>query len=100
MCGVLDLTTTMDQALRALGYREVTTTAPSMLGPAGVQLRGHEFHYSHLSEAPDVQRIYAWTGRRGVVLEGFIEGSVIASYIHAHWGSNPEIAASFVASCQ
>jgi cobyrinic acid a,c-diamide synthase len=100
MCGVLDLATAMDRALRTLGYREVTTTASSLLGPAGVQFRGHEFHYSHLSETPDAPRIYAWTGRRGAGQEGFHEGSVMASYIHAHWGSNPEIAASFVASCQ
>jgi cobyrinic acid a,c-diamide synthase len=100
MCGVLDLSTAMDRALRTLGYREVTTTAASMLGPAGVRFRGHEFHYSRLSEAPDIPHIYAWTGRRADGVEGFHEGSVMASYIHAHWGSNPGIAASFVASCQ
>ena len=31
-----------------LGYREVTTLAETLFGPAGTTLRGHEFHWSDM----------------------------------------------------
>src|SRR5262249_8591238 len=44
MAGVIPTTATMTDRL-SLGYRRVRTTTASPLGEAGVELRGHEFHY-------------------------------------------------------
>jgi len=89
--------------LRALGYAEVTTRGPSLLGPTGVRFRGHQFRYSDLVGVPaDVPRIYEIARRRG---EPFHEGyapapNVLASYVHAHWASCPSGAEALVAACE
>src|SRR5262249_25998050 len=36
----------MCNTLQALGYVEVDTTGPTLLGPAGMHFRGHQFRYS------------------------------------------------------
>lgn len=100
MCGVLPTRTRMGDRLRALGYREVTTTRSSLLGPAGTVFRGHEFHYSELTDTSSLAPMYQMTGRRGAGVEGWQRGGVLGSYVHAHFGSNPALAANFVAACR
>lgn len=93
--------------LVALGYVEVETLAPSLLGPPGQRFRGHQFRYSELQQGDasqaerDVQRHYEVRKRRGgeVFLEGYARGNVLASYVHAHWASSPALAEHFVRSC-
>jgi cobyrinic acid a,c-diamide synthase len=103
MAGVLPFTVRMLPRLKALGYREVTLTAAGLLGPAGTTARGHEFHYSEIVGEPiGVPRLYRLTPRRGVaaVSEGYSEKNVLASYVHLHFGSNPEVARHLVANCR
>jgi cobyrinic acid a,c-diamide synthase len=103
MAGVLPLSVRMLPRLKALGYREVTLAAAALLGPAGTRARGHEFHYSELvAEPPDLQRLYRLTPRRGgePVFEGYGTGRVLASYVHLHFGSNPEVARHLVDRCR
>jgi cobyrinic acid a,c-diamide synthase len=103
MAGVLPFTVRMLPRLKALGYREVTLTAPGLLGPAGTTARGHEFHYSEIVGEPDsVPCLYRLTPRQGgaAVSEGYSENRVLASYVHLHFGSNPEVARHLVASCR
>ncbi len=97
MCGVLPLRTRMTPRLRALGYREVTTTVDTPLGPAGICFRGHEFHYSELEEVPALSPVYRVAGAGAP--EGWLGGKVLGSYVHAHFGSNPQLAANLVAAC-
>ncbi len=99
MCGVLDHRTAMADRLVVLGYREVETTADSILGPAGTTFRGHEFHHSVLSRPPTAPAIYAWSGYGGSGREGYVRGRVLVSYIHAHWGGSPGIPQRLVAAC-
>jgi cobyrinic acid a,c-diamide synthase len=103
MTGVFPFTVRMLPRLKALGYREVTLAAAGLLGPAGTRARGHEFHYSEMVGEPiGVPRIYRLTSRKGgePVAEGYCEHNVLASYVHLHFGSNPDVARSLVASCQ
>jgi cobyrinic acid a,c-diamide synthase len=103
MAGIFPFTVRMLPRLQALGYREVTLTAPGLLGPSGTRARGHEFHYSEIVGKPQgVGRLYRLTPRRGgaAVREGYGEGNVLASYVHLHFGSNPEVARHLVASCR
>ncbi len=102
MAGLLPGVAVMQERLAALGYVEVELQERSLLGAAGLRFRGHQFRYSELSELPDdVERIYSVRRRRGgdVQVEGYRSGNVLASYVHAHWASNPLVAEGFVRSC-
>jgi cobyrinic acid a,c-diamide synthase len=87
MCGVLDATAGMTARL-TLGYRDATAAADSVVAPAGTAVRGHEFHRTAVvpPHSPDP----AWlVGDRP---EGFVRGSVHASYLHLHWAGYPQLA--------
>lgn len=99
MVGLLPLATAMNTKLRSLGYREVTTTKDCFLGAAGTVFRGHEFHYSDLSDDGDCEQIFAWTGRKKEGSCGYLRENILATYIHSHWGSNVEIPHTFVKHC-
>jgi cobyrinic acid a,c-diamide synthase len=102
MVGLLPAETIMKDRLVALGYVEVETQAATMLGPAGSRFRGHQFRYSELGPIEgSVSQPYHVRRRRGgdASPEGFAMHQVVASYVHAHWASNPRIAESFVAAC-
>ena len=103
MVGLVAGEAVMHDRLQRLGYVEVKTAADSILGPAGQLFRGHQFRYSELVGLTTATPcVYQATRRRtgAVEAEGYRSRSnVLATYIHAHWASNPAIAANFVASC-
>jgi cobyrinic acid a,c-diamide synthase len=79
-----------------LGYRRARLRRASPLGPAGTDLRGHEFHYSTLVPPGDA---LAWTGRTGQGRAGFATATLLASYVHVHLGAAPVLAERLVAAC-
>jgi cobyrinic acid a,c-diamide synthase len=101
MTGVIPVQTIMHERLQALGYVEVETGTDSVIGPAGLRFRGHQFRYSELKPLTDLQSAYRMTrhydGR--VMPEGYRLKNVLASYVHAHWASNPSIARRLVEAC-
>jgi cobyrinic acid a,c-diamide synthase len=101
MVGLVAGEAVMSERLQALGYVEVETRGDSILGPAGMRMRGHQFRYSTLTPIPErMERVYAVRPRWGApFLEGYRSGSVLASYVHIHWASNPAAAEGFVNSC-
>jgi cobyrinic acid a,c-diamide synthase len=102
MAGLIPGEAVMCDRLQALGYVEVETQERSLLGEAGLRFRGHQFRYSELREVPeDVPRVYSVRRRRSgeVLREGYRKGNVLASYIHAHWASNPLVAHGFAQAC-
>lgn len=104
MAGVFPFEAAIEPRLRALGYREVTTRRESLLGPAGIRVRGHEFHYSRpmTARGEGSELIYRMTGREGSgpEEEGFAFERTLGSYVHLHWGSNPDVPGWFVAACK
>jgi len=86
-----------------LAYCTVDLARPSPLGPAGLTLRGHEFHASSLVETP-AAITHAYRVRRlpagGPEAEGYLVANALGSYLHLHWGSCPEAARHFVAACR
>lgn len=104
MCGTFPFRSAMNKRFAALGYRRIQTLIDSPLGPVGTAFRGHEFHYSSLESEPDTdthRAAYMVEKRKGPGFrpEGWISANTLASYIHIHFGSNPELARNFVAAC-
>jgi cobyrinic acid a,c-diamide synthase len=110
MAGIFPFGTRMLSRRKALGYTEVVLRRHCLLGDPGRVIRGHEFHYSEIVESEDGERkagdgrfefAYELRGHKGEAarFEGFQAGSVLASYIHLHWGSAPEAACQFVRHC-
>ncbi len=99
MLGLVAGTAVMHDKLQALGYVEVETQRRTLLGGAGLRMRGHQFRYSTLQGgAGDA---YSIRKRRGgsVELEGYGSGNILGSYVHVHWASNPLVAEGFVTAC-
>jgi len=99
--GLVPARARMLQKRKALGYRQVTLLRDSLLGPAGTTARGHEFHYSELDWPPGSQPAYRLQRADGEALEdeGYLDGNLLASYVHLHFASNPELASNFVTAC-
>jgi cobyrinic acid a,c-diamide synthase len=103
MVGLLPVDTIMKDRLAALGYVEVETQLSTILGPPGLRFRGHQFRYSELGPADGpVEAPYTVRRRRGgdATREGFVTNNVVASYVHAHWASNPRVAEGLVKACR
>jgi cobyrinic acid a,c-diamide synthase len=102
MTGLLPLDVRMLERRRSLGYRDVELTGETILGRPGLRARGHEFHYSEITEAGPMHSVYQTRDRKGIFCEteGFMHGRVLAGYVHLHFGSRPEMAANFVAACR
>lgn len=103
MLGLISATSIMEKKLKALGYVEVTTKKETIFGEVGLRFRGHQFRYSdlELDESNPIELVYNLRKRKSdqVSEEGYSKNSVLASYIHAHWASNPNLAEGFVQSC-
>lgn len=99
MVGLVPGVAIMHDKLQALGYVEVETQRRTILGGAGLRMRGHQFRYSTLDGAP--ADAYSVRKRRGggTSLEGYGSGAVLGSYVHVHWASNPLVAEGLVGAC-
>ena len=86
-----------------MGYREIETRRDTLLTQAGGVMRGHEFHYSEWIQ-PDGPADNPFTVRQRsgerLPQEGFASQNLLASYVHLHFASNPEMATNFVSACQ
>ena len=103
MAGIFPMSAHMEDRLKALGYREIITRMESILGPEGTKVRGHEFHYSRMQNMDtDFKCIYDMRDRKAIShgKEGFTRQSILGSYVHLHWGSNPSVAGNFVDFCR
>lgn len=100
--GVFPVRCRMLPRRKALGYRQVELTEYVIIGAKGTVVRGHEFHYSEIGTMPEeVERCYRVTRQRVTLgAEGFRIRNCLASYIHLHFGSDRDIAKTFVASCR
>ncbi len=104
MADIFPFRSRMQDRLKALGYRVVQTRADSLLGPRGTRIRGHEFHYSSIVNVSEdeVPTLYRLEDRSGGLerMEGYRCHNVIGSYIHIHFGSNPDAAEHLVRFCR
>jgi cobyrinic acid a,c-diamide synthase len=92
LAGVVDSTATMTERL-ALGYRRGRVLRPCPLGPAGTELRGHEFHYSTVTPPGDALALESRFARG---TGGFATPRLLASYLHLHLATRPDLAEAFL----
>ncbi|HWE69317.1 MAG TPA: cobyrinate a,c-diamide synthase [Acidimicrobiales bacterium] len=95
LAGVIDTEAVMTERL-TLGYRQAVARTATPIGPAGTEVRGHEYHYSRV-ETPG--SALAMTGREGPSQAGFASPRLLASYLHVHLGARPDLAEHFVRTC-
>ncbi|QBQ99909.1 cobyrinate a,c-diamide synthase [Paraburkholderia pallida] len=86
MLGLLPGEAVMQKRFAALGMQRLD-------GTHGM-LTGHTFHYSRVSTplAPALRARHAQTGADGEPL--YRHGSIVATYMHAYWPSNPTFTAA------
>ena len=99
MVGVISAVSAMSDKHLVLGYREVESRIDNPLMGRGQRVRAHEFHWSTLEAPPtDEQSVYRVVDQENRP-DGFHVGSVWASYVHIHLGSDPSLARRFVDTC-
>jgi cobyrinic acid a,c-diamide synthase len=88
MAGVLDMTTSMQATKLTLGYRTVDW---SDSGLDDLQTKGHEFHYSSLTESTPLPSIASISNAKGIPVETkmYRVQNTFASYTHLYWGDKP-----------
>jgi cobyrinic acid a,c-diamide synthase len=95
MVGLVPGTSVMQQRV-VLGYREAEARRDSPIAERGQVVRGHEFHYSALDQAPASPAYRRVVGEEVEGTVGGPRGNVLASYIHLHFGADPRLAQRFV----
>lgn len=100
--GLVPARVKMTQKLQALGYVEARALQDSPLAAAGDVLRGHEFHYSLIEDLDREQNAFAFYGGRNSPgrPEGYVQGNLIASYLHIQMRSHPEAVSRFIGACR
>lgn len=83
LAGVLPLSATMQGARLRLGYRRVVL-------PCGVEMRGHEFHYSRIVNSEALPSVAAQFNAAGEPVDTplYRIGNVIAGYTHLYWADS------------
>ncbi|MEM1256276.1 MAG: cobyrinate a,c-diamide synthase [Cyanobacteria bacterium P01_H01_bin.21] len=115
--GILPFWTQMGKRVK-LGYRQVEMVGAYNGFPRQGKIRGHRFHYSDIVDAQgnllDITptslkpsqkdklqfnyRLQGWNHHQ--TWEGYQIHTVLASYVHLHFGSNPTFAQQFVQFCR
>jgi len=94
MAGIFPTIARMHNRLARLGYIEVESGATESWLPTGETIRGQEFRYSTMDPMPEsICCAYREPA------EGYRNGSVLGSYIHLHFLSNPRFPQRFVQAC-
>jgi cobyrinic acid a,c-diamide synthase len=98
MAGLVPGWSVMKNRLTRMGYVEIESLEDTILSPKGTRLRAHEFHWSEMESdlTLPAYRVLHPNERT----EGYSNGNVLTSYVHLHFGTNPDLARNFIEACQ
>lgn len=99
MVGLVPGHSTMQRKRARLGYVTVAARGDSFLLRRGQAVRGHEFHWSEPEKPPERETGAYEIVEQGGRIEGYARGNILASYVHLHFGSHPDLARNFVTAC-
>lgn len=101
MSGVLNGTTRMENRRQGLGYVVADAAYDNIICKKGDTFRAHEFHWSKMEDVPD-NTVFAYNTRKSngkkTGVDGICKGTVLASYTHVHFSSNPELAVNILSA--
>jgi len=101
MVGVIPVKANMVNK-RVIGYVAGTTVRDNVIGHKGTEFRGHEFHYSELTDLGSKPK-FAFQLQKGAGIadgcDGIQVGQTLASFTHLHPLSYPSLATNFARSC-
>jgi cobyrinic acid a,c-diamide synthase len=100
MAGVLPIVFGFSEKPQGHGYTIVSVEAENPFFAVGTELRGHEFHYSHVLQCDSSDRRTVFRMKKGVGVLGKRDGicykNVLATYTHLHALGTPEWARAMV----
>lgn len=99
MAGVIPSEAVLSKRPQGHGYVHAEVTGHNPFFAAGTSIRGHEFHYSKLTNQTGLDLVLNITRGRGVngSMDGIIYKNLFASYLHIHALGSPAWADNFVA---
>lgn len=103
MVGIVPGRSVMQNRLAGMGYVTAQSITDNIVSSQGTCMRGHEFHYSRLEpDITDFRYAFKFTRNRSgeSVLDGYADKNILASYLHLHFGTNPQLAVNFVNRCR
>ncbi|MEG0303029.1 MAG: cobyrinate a,c-diamide synthase [Gordonibacter sp.] len=103
MAGVFAFDVQMEAERQGHGYVVATTCANHPWLSAGIVLKGHEHHYSHVVDAAD-DLTFSLVDRRGCGIvdkrDGVCRNRCVAGYVHVNALASPQWAPGFVAAAR
>jgi cobyrinic acid a,c-diamide synthase len=99
MVGAIPISSRIENSRLNLGYRTIQAINDGPVLQKGEVARGHEFHWSIMDEGAHLANAYRLVGEVDQY-EGFQRKNLLASYIHLHLGSLPNMASRFVQNCR
>jgi cobyrinic acid a,c-diamide synthase len=97
MAGVFDIDLAMGEKPHGHGYSRMQADLDNEYYPGGIEIRGHEFHYTYpLSEQIGEKMVLSVSKGTGIAggRDGLVKQNVFAAYLHVHadgegsWASN------------
>jgi len=102
MTGVLGVDIEVMERPQGHGYAEMVVDAANPFFAPGTVLRGHEFHYSRLTAAPEDRTVLSVRRGKGSYegRDGLVTGNVFAAWNHLHATATPEWATAVMAAAR
>lgn len=97
MTKIFDYDSNLTKCVQGLSYTIAEVTQENPVLPVGREYHGHEFHYSKVEyTGKNFDDDFAFKMKRGVGIngshDGLLKNNTLASYIHTHTASAPELA--------
>ena len=98
MVGIFPVDVAMSRERMTIGYRELVLEQTGILGEAGMRVRGHEFHYSHLENTGETAFLGSLRNAQGkdCGMDGLVSKNAVGLYTHLHFASHPAVPVSLI----
>lgn len=96
MANIIPGRAVMTNKLQSFGYKELVAIQNTLICNSGDTCRAHEFHHSIIIEN-EYKPAWHVKNIQGIeTIDGYVNGNLLASYAHIHFGSKPEWANTWV----